>query len=114
MFELIGNLFSDQASLDDLQFDAVEFVCPACRNVPREIKENGSTITLRPCEHTFRHSDLAPVIEHLGDLDELTQRHDAAPTPLERHGIREEIHAVGVELDAAVERCETQMVSTSK
>ena len=111
MYESMGNLFSGQASLGNLPFDAVEFVCPACGKAPWEIEEKGSTITLRPCEHTFRHGDLTPVIEHLRDLNELAQRYNTAPTPLERHGLGEEIHAVGVELDAAVERCETQMVS---
>ena len=105
----MDDLFSDQASLGDLPFDAVEFVCPACRKMPGEIEEKGSTITLLPCEHTFRHSDLTPVVEHLRDLDVLTQRYNAAPTSLERHGLGEEIHAVGVELDTAVEQCETKI-----
>jgi hypothetical protein len=102
--------FSGQSSPENqFTLDAVEFVCPACHETPEATEEGGSTITLRPCGHAFRRSDLTVVIEHLCTLDDLIQRHDAATTPFERQGIREEIHAVGAKLDAATERCTAHM-----
>ncbi|HET7325607.1 MAG TPA: hypothetical protein VFJ06_14865 [Halococcus sp.] len=66
-------------------------------------------ITLQPCEHSFRHDDLAAVMNHLRVLDELITRHDAATTDFERHECREEIRRIGAKLDAALERCETRV-----
>lgn len=63
---------------------------------------------LRPCGHRFQRSDLVAIIDHLHALDDLIQRHDAATTPFERQGIREEIHAMGAKLDADAERCTAQ------
>lgn len=101
---------------DQLEFSVVEFSCPYCHETPdlmAEADEEGdSTVTLRPCDHTFRRADLTTAITHLRALDDLMQRHDAATTPFERQRLGEEIHAVGAELDAAAERCKTQMVST--
>ncbi len=102
--------FSGQASSEDqFSLSVVEFVCPHCQKAPDAIEETGSTITLQPCEHVFHRSDLATVVEHLCALDELIQHHDAATTPFERHGIREEIHTLGVELDTAIEQCTAHM-----
>jgi hypothetical protein len=93
---------------NQLSLDTVEFACPSCLGTPEATEESSSTITLRPCGHAFRRSDLAGIIEHLRTLDDLIQRHDAATTPFERQGIREEIHAVGTKLDAETERCTAQ------
>lgn len=60
--------------------------------------EQDNTILLRSCGHEFRRTDLAAVIEHLQTLDDLIQHHDAATTPLERQGIREDILAMGGEI----------------
>lgn len=101
--------FSGQSSPgSQFLLDTVEFACPSCCETPEVTEESGSTITLRPCRHAFRRSDLTRIIEHLRTLDELIQRHDAATTPFERQGIREEIHAVGAKLDADTERCTAQ------
>ena len=101
---------SGQSSLEDqVGLSAAEFICPYCQQTPDATEKMDSTVTLQPCEHVFRRSDLTIVIEHLCALDDLIQRHDAATTPFERHGIREEIHAVGAELDAATERCTAHM-----
>lgn len=106
----MANPFSDQSLSDDqFSLSAVEFVCPQCQKTPDATAEMGSTITLQPCGHVFRRSDLTTVIEHLCALDELIQRHEVATTPFERQGIREEIRAIGAELDTATERCTARM-----
>jgi hypothetical protein len=102
----VSDPFSGQSSPENqLTLDTVEGVCPSCHKTPEATEKEGSTITLRPCGHTFRRSDLVKIIDHLRALDELIQRHDAATTPFERQGIREEIHVVGTKLDANVKRC---------
>lgn len=104
--------FSSQSSPDSqLNLSTAEFTCPYCHKSPDVTEKMGSMITLRPCEHSFRRTDLTVVIEHLRELDDLIQRHSAAATPFERQGLREEIHTVGAQLDAAAERCETHMTS---
>jgi hypothetical protein len=102
----MDGLFNGQSSLENqFSLSVVEFVCPQCQKTPDATEETGSTITLQPCGHTFHRSDLTTVIKHLCALDDLVQYHDAAATPFERQEVQEEIHAVGVEFDAATERC---------
>lgn len=67
---------------------------------------------LHPCGHSFRYDDLRAVREPLHLLDDLKQRYEAATSAYERQQFREEIHRIGLKLDAAIERCETHMDAT--
>ena len=103
-------LGDESSSASQRQFTTVEFVCPKCHEIPDVSEVRESVILLRPCGHKFRCTDLAAITEHLQIFDDLIQRLNTTPTPLERQGIREDIHTMGAKFDADLERCEANMI----